>query len=357
MDEATMSDARAASPSALRRLPRVALLGGLATLLGLAFLMALGIGAMPIPAGEVLRVLFGFETDSQAAAIVLGLRLPRAVLAVLVGAGLGISGAALQGLFRNPLADPGLIGISGGAALGAVSVIVLGHLLIALLPLAADPHLLPVAAFLGGLAATFATERLAHRRGVAATGMLLLAGIAINAMAGAVMGVLIYGSDDSQLREITFWTMGSLAKGGWSGVTLAAPFVILAVLMLLRCAAPLNAMLLGEREAHHLGVSVERLKRVVMIAGALAVGASVAVSGIIAFVGVVVPHLMRMMAGPDHRVVLPGSALLGAVLLLIADCGARVIVAPAEMPIGLVTSLIGSPFFLWLLLRRKGIGA
>ncbi|MFZ2470121.1 MAG: iron ABC transporter permease, partial [Parvibaculum sedimenti] len=330
-----MSVARVARPPALRRLPRAVLLGGLAMLLGLAFLLALGIGAMQIPAGEVLRVLFGFETDSQAAAIVLGLRLPRAVLAILVGAGLGISGAALQGLFRNPLADPGLIGISGGAALGAVSVIVLGHLLIALLPLAADPHLLPVAAFLGGLAATFATERLAHHRGVAATGILLLAGIAINAMAGAIMGVLIYSSDDSQLREITFWTMGSLAKGGWSGVTLSAPFVILAVLMLLRCAAPLNAMLLGEREAHHLGVSVERLKRVVMIAGALAVGASVAVSGIIAFVGVVVPHLVRMAAGPEHRIVLPGSALLGGTLLLVADSVARIIVVPAELPIGL----------------------
>lgn len=351
-----MTDASAALPS-LRRLPRAVLLGALAGFLCLVFVMALGVGAMPIPAGEVVRVLAGSATEGQAEAIILGLRLPRAVLAVLVGAGLGISGAALQGLFRNPLADPGLIGISGGAALGAVSIIVLGHMLIAILPFMADQHLLPVAAFLGGLAATFATERLAHHRGITATGILLLAGIAINAMAGAVMGVLIYSSDDAQLREITFWTMGSLAKGGWSGVTLAAPFVILAVFMLMRCASPLNAMLLGEREAHNLGVGVERLKRVVMIAAALAVGASVAVSGIIAFVGVVVPHLVRMAAGPDHRVVLPGSALLGAALLLVADCGARIIVAPAEMPIGLVTSLIGSPFFLWLLLRRKGVGS
>jgi iron complex transport system permease protein len=216
---------------------------------------------------------------------------------------------------------------------------------------------MPVAAFLGGLAATFATERLAHHRGVAATGTLLLAGIAINAMAGALMGVLIFMSDDSQLREITFWTMGSLAKGGWSGATLAGPFVVLAVVVLLRCARALNAMLLGEREALHLGVSVERLKRIVMVAAALAVGASVAVTGIIAFVGVVVPHLVRMAAGPDHRIVLPGSALLGAALLLVADSLARIVVIPAELPIGLVTSLIGSPFFLWLLLHRKGLKA
>lgn len=352
-----MSDVERVALPPFRLVRRPVLLGGLAALLALAFLMSLAVGAMPIPASEVLRALFGLEADAQTRAIVVGLRLPRAVLAVIVGAGLGVSGAALQGLFRNPLADPGLIGISGGAALGAVSIIVFGHMLVALLPAAADPRLLPVAAFLGGLAATFATERLAHHRGMASTGLLLLAGIAINALAGALMGVLIYRSDDAQLREITFWTMGSLAKGGWSGVTLAAPFVLLAVFVLLRAAAALNAMLLGEREALHLGVPVERLKRVVMVAAALAVGASVAVTGIIAFVGVVVPHLMRMAAGPDHKIVLPGSALLGAALLLVADCGARVIVAPAELPIGLVTSLIGSPFFLWLLLHRKGLRA
>lgn len=357
MGEGPMSDVARATLPPLRMMRRPLVLGGLTGLLALAFLMALAIGAMPIPLGEVVRILFGLEADSQSQAIVLGLRLPRAVLAVLVGAGLGLSGAALQGLFRNPLADPGLIGISGGAALGAVSIIVLGHMLIAVVPLAADPRLMPVAAFLGGLAATFATERLAHHRGVAATGTLLLAGIAINAMAGALMGVLIFMSDDSQLREITFWTMGSLAKGGWSGVTLAGPFVVLAVFVLLRCARALNAMLLGEREALHLGVSVERLKRIVMVAAALAVGASVAVTGIIAFVGVVVPHLVRMAAGPDHRIVLPGSALLGAALLLVADSLARIAVVPAELPIGLVTSLIGSPFFLWLLLHRKGLKA
>ena len=349
-----MTDAAQTALPPLRVVRQPVILGGLATLLGLSFLAALGIGAMPIPIDEVLRILFGLEGDTQNSIIVWGLRFPRAVLAIIVGAGLGLSGAALQGLFRNPLADPGLIGISGGAALAAVAVIVLGHILVAWIPMASHPLLLPIAAFGGGLAATFATERIARRGGISSTAMLLLAGIAINALAGALMGILIFMSDDQQLRDITFWTMGSLAKGGWSGVLLAGPFVILACLMILPLARSLNAILLGEREAMHLGVSVERLKRILMIAAALAVSASVAVTGIIAFVGIVVPHLVRMAAGPDHRIVLPGSALLGASILLIADCVARIIVVPAELPIGLVTSLIGSPFFLWLLLHRKG---
>lgn len=355
MDKGPMSEIVQASLPPLRLVRRPVVLAALTVLLGLTFVLALAVGAMPIPLREVIAILFGFDADSQSQAIILGLRLPRAALAILVGAGLGLSGAALQGLFRNPLADPGLIGISGGAALGAVGVIVLGHMLIAIIPFAADPRLMPLAAFAGGLIATFATERLAHHRGVAATGTLLLAGIAINAIAGALMGILIFMSDDNQLREITFWTMGSLAKGGWSGALLAGPFVVLAIIVMLRYSQALNAMLLGEREAMHLGVSVERLKRIVMVAAALAVGASVAVTGIIAFVGVVVPHLVRMAAGPDHRIVLPGSALLGASLLLVADSLARVIVVPAELPIGLMTSLIGSPFFLWLLLHRKGL--
>ncbi len=350
-----MSDVTKAALPPLRILRQPAILSGFAVLLGLAFLAALAIGAMPIPLGDVIRILLGYDSDTQASAIVLGLRLPRAVLAVIVGAGLGLSGAALQGLFRNPLADPGLIGISGGAALGAVGIIVLGHLLIAVVPFAAHPLLLPVAAFFGGLAATFATERVARSGGVSSTAMLLLAGIAINALAGALMGILIFMSDDRQLRDITFWTMGSLAKGGWSGVLLAGPFVALAIVLILPTARSLNAVLLGEREAMHLGVSVERLKRILMVSAALAVSASVAVTGMIAFVGIIVPHLVRMAAGPDHRIVLPGAALLGAALLLIADSLARIIVVPAELPIGLVTSLIGSPFFLWLLLHRKGL--
>ncbi len=343
--------------SPLQLAPRTLVLAGLGVLLAIAFVGALAIGAMPIPFGDVLKILFGQDADSQSRAIVLGLRLPRAVLAIIVGAGLGLSGAALQGLFRNPLADPGLIGISGGAALGAVLIIMFGHLLLAWVPDAIYQHLLPVAAFAGGLVATFATERIARQRGAVSTAMLLLAGIAMNAMAGAAMGILIFMSDDRQLRDITFWTMGSLAKGGWSGVIMAGPFVGLACFLILRSGRALNAMLLGEREAMHLGVPVERLKQILMVATALAVGASVAVSGIIAFVGIVVPHLVRMAVGPDHRIVLPGSALLGATLLLFADSMARVVVIPAELPIGLVTSLVGSPFFLWLLVRKKGLRA
>lgn len=327
---------------------------GLAGLLITIFVLSLGIGAMPIPPASVMHVLLSLSSDEQAQAIILGLRLPRSLLAVIVGAGLGLSGAALQGLFRNPLADPGLIGISGGAALGAVGVIVLGHMLVEVLPFAANVHFLPVAAFLGGLAATFATDRVAHFRSATSTAMLLLAGIAINAMAGALMGFLFYVSDDQQLRDATFWTMGSLAKGGWSGVMMAAPAVVIAGIFILRSTRALDAILLGEREALHLGVSVTRLKNMMLISAALAVGACVAVSGMIAFIGMVVPHLLRLLAGPRHSFVLPGSALLGAIMLLLADSIARVVIAPAELPVGLVTSLIGSPFFLLLLLSRSG---
>lgn len=332
-------------------LARTALLAALAGVTALAFLAALGIGAVPIPPGRVLAILLGRAEDARQAAIVLDLRLPRAILGLLVGGALGLAGAALQGLFRNPLADPGLIGVSGGAALAAVAAIVLGDRLAAAIPLLADRHLLPVAAFLGGLLATGVTRRLAERSGLA-TGALILAGIAVNTLLAAATGLLVTLSDDRQLRDIVFWSMGSLATAGWSGAALAAPFVAAALLLLARTARPLDALLLGEREALHLGIEVERLKRRVLVAVAIAVGAAVAVSGVIGFVGIVVPHLVRLVAGPGHRTVLPGAALFGAALLLAADSLARILAAPAELPVGLVTSAIGGPCFIWLLARR-----
>lgn len=327
---------------------------GLALLLVIVFVISLGIGAMPIAPASVMQVLFGLSGDDQAQTIIWGLRLPRSLLAITVGAGLGLAGAALQGLFRNPLADPGLIGISGGAALAAVGVIVLGHLIALVLPMASHSLFLPLAAFLGGLAATFATDRIAHFRSATSTTMLLLAGIAINSIAGALMGFLFYVSDDQQLRDATFWSMGSLAKGGWAGVMMTAPAVLIAAYFIFRSTRALDAILLGEREALHLGICVTRLKNTVLISAALAVGAGVAVCGMIAFIGMVVPHLVRLAVGPRHECVLPGSALLGATMLLLADSIARVAIAPAELPVGLVTSLIGSPFFLFLLLTRTG---
>ncbi|MBX3494272.1 MAG: iron chelate uptake ABC transporter family permease subunit [Parvibaculum sp.] len=348
-----MTDIAASVSGTSRALKRPAILGGLAVLLALAALLSLATGAVPIGVGDVLRALFGFEVDAQSAAVITMIRLPRMLLAIVVGAALAGSGAALQGLFRNPLADPSLIGVSSGAALGAVVVIVFGGAIAVVIPFAASPLLLPFAAFAGGLAATFAMQRLAQSGGRSATATLLLAGIAINALTWALTGFLVYVANDTQLRDFTFWSMGSLAAGGWQGIAIAALPIAAALGIIVVSARALDAMLLGEREAMHLGVPVQRLKNVVMVTSALAVSSAVAVSGVIGFVGIVVPHLVRMVAGPDHRIVLPGSMLAGAALLLVADMFARIVVSPAELPIGLVTSAVGSPFFLWLLVRRR----
>lgn len=323
-------------------------LGGvtLATLIA-----ALAIGAAAVPPGDIVAALLGHATDTGSAEIVLDLRLPRALLAAIVGASLGVAGAALQGLFRNPLADPGLIGVSSGAAVAAAAAILFADRLAALTPVFDTRHLLPVAAFAGGLVAAFLTQFLARAVGGLGNATLILAGIAVNTVAGAAIGFLIYAGDDRQLRDITFWMMGSLSGASWFELALAAPFSVLGMVALLGVARPLDAMLLGEREASHLGVDVRRTRRLILIASAAAVGVPVAVSGIIGLVGLVVPHLVRLGLGAGHRLVLPGSAMLGAILMLVADAAARTVVAPAELPIGLVTSAIGGPFFVWLLLR------
>lgn len=336
-----------------RSLKRPAILAGLSALLCATFVLSLVTGAVPVSVGDVLRSLFGLDVDGQTAAVIQMIRLPRALLAVVVGGALAGAGAAFQGLFRNPLADPSLIGVSSGAAFGAVLVIVFGGLIASAIPALASPFLLPFFAFAGGIGATFTIQGLAQSRGQAATATLLLAGIAINALTWALTGVTIYVANDAQIRDFTFWSMGSLASGGWQALWLVTVPIALALGVILSRARALDAMLLGEREALHLGVPVHRLKHIIMVAAALAVSSAVAVSGVISFVGIVVPHVVRMLAGPDHRIVLPGSILAGATLLLAADSFARVIVAPAELPIGLVTAAIGSPFFLWLLMNRK----
>lgn len=325
---------------------RPLMLGGLALLMAAAILLSLAIGAVPIAPLRILGIAFGRIEDARDSLLLGQIRLPRTLLAALVGGALGVSGAATQGLFRNPLADPSLIGISMGAALGAVGTITLVHL-------SSRAMLLPAASFASGLATVCLVWRIGMAGGRRDTGTLLLAGIAVNALAGALTGLLIYGSDDRQLREATFWSMGSLAGASWSHVGILALCVALALLLLLPPARALDAMLLGEREAAHLGIRTTMLKRRMVLGVALAVGASVAMSGLIGFVGLIVPHLVRLMCGPGHRLLMPASALLGATLLVGADCLARILVAPAELPIGLLTSLVGSPFFLWLLLSRR----
>mgnify|MGYP001809882383 FL=1 len=319
----------------------------------LAAMVAMGTGPVPLSLGDLAAHLawnLGLPgrplADSQWLVLV-GIRLPRIVLALTVGASLGAAGAALQGVFRNPLADPGLIGVSSGAALAAAAAIVLGgHAL-------AGAFALPLAAFMGGLAATLAVHLLARRDGVTGAGTMLLAGIAVNALAGAGIGLFSYLGDDLQLRQLTFWTMGSLGGSGWTQVLPAALLMAVAVAGLLRLARRLDVFVLGEREAFHAGLDPVAFLRLVVALTALAVGAAVSVSGLIGFVGLVVPHLVRMVAGAAHRVLLPASMALGALLLLVADSVARTIAAPAEVPIGLLCALIGAPFFLWLLRRGR----
>lgn len=338
-------------------------LSGLSVLLIWMIVVSVGIGAVSISPFQVLSILLdqvGISTSwsykAVQQAILMNIRLPRVILAVLVGGALAISGAALQGLFRNPLADPGLIGVSSGAALTtAIAIVVLSTVsspLIDFLGVA----LLPVAAFVGGISATILVYRLSTTDGKTNVATMLLAGIAINAMAGAILGFMIFMANDDQLRDLTFWTLGSLGGAMWSSVWVVLPFLLTAIIFLPRLSKGLNAVLLGETEARHLGVNVERLKKAIIVFVGLAVGAAVSVSGMIGFVGLVVPHILRLWIGPDHRFLIPGSAILGGLLLLSSDLLARTIVAPAEMPIGVITAFIGAPFFLWLLLRNKEFG-
>lgn len=273
------------------------------------------------------------------------IRLPRVVLALLVGTALALSGAVMQGLFRNPLADPGLLGISSGAAL-AVGLVVVPWTLPPILAL----YTSMAAAFVGSLVVTLVIFSLSSFS--AGLARLLLAGIAINALCGASTGVLSWLSNDQQLRQLSLWGMGSLGQAQWPTVA-AASLRLPAALVVQRLSTALNVLQLGEEEAHYLGIHVKRTQRRLLLSSALLVAVAVAVSGVIGFVGLVVPHLVRMTLGADHRWLLPGAALAGAILLLLADTVARTAVAPAEMPVGLLTSLLGGPWFLWLILRRR----
>ncbi len=336
------------------------LLVALVVALVVSILLNIGLGAVRISPAEVASILLsqaGFEVgvafEARQEAVLLAIRLPRILLGVLVGAALAITGAAMQGLFRNPLADPGLLGVSSGAALAAVAVIVFGGLLGGLL----GAWLLPIAAFIGSLLVTFFVYTISTRNGRTEVATMLLAGVAVNALAGSGTGLMVFVADDNQLRDITFWSLGSLGGVTWRSLSVAAPFMLASILLLPLFAKPLNAFLLGESEAGHLGTNTQRVKVAVIVLAAVAVGAAVSVSGIIGFVGLVVPHLVRLAVGPDHRTLLPAAILLGASLLLLADLFARTVVIPAELPIGVVTSLVGGPFFLWLLLQgRQRIG-
>jgi iron complex transport system permease protein len=292
------------------------------------------------------------------AIIVLDIRLPRMVLGVFVGASLAVSGALLQGIFRNPLADPIFVGVSPGAAFAAVAFIVFGVSLVAGSTGILARMGLTVAAFSGALVISILLHWLAVRDGRTSVATLLFTGIALGALAQAGTGFILFIASDQQLREFTFWSLGSLGGATWIKVAMVLPLTCVSFLIAGFLAHSLDALALGEAEAFHIGINVERVKRFAIVAVAAGVGAAVAVAGVIGFIGLVVPHLLRLMIGPSHGKLLIGSALLGAALLVGADVIARTVAMPAELPLGVVTAFMGAPFFLWLLRRyRATLGA
>ncbi|MEG0315753.1 MAG: iron ABC transporter permease [Comamonas sp.] len=334
--------------------PQVVIGGGVVVTL-LALVLGSTQGAYAIAPSQLLSVLWngllGGSTSSTEHLVFMNIRLPRLLLGLVAGAGLGLAGALMQGMFRNPLADPGLIGVSGGAALAAACAIVLGPMWFASLGFTLGSWTLAVSAFIGGVAVTLLIYGLAQSSGGTRVGLMLLAGIAVNALAGAGLGFLSYVSNDEQLRNVQLWLMGSLGHARWATVWLVGCVVALCAVAAMALARPLNAIALGEAQAQLLGVPVERTKRYAVVVTALAVGAVTSATGVIGFIGLVAPHWVRLVAGPDHRLVLPGSALLGASLVLVADAVARTVVQPAEMPLGVLTAFIGVPLFL-LMLRQ-----
>lgn len=330
----------------------------LIVLLLIACYASLAIGASELPLWSVLRDMATGDEVARIHQIVLfDIRLPRLILGVLIGASLAVSGAMMQGLFRNPLADPGIVGVGAGAGLGAVIAIVVGSFL----PLAfqnwAGSALVPVCAFIGAWVSTIALYGVSTRGGKTSVATMLLAGIALGSMIGAVIGILTYMADDAQLRDLTFWGMGSLAAATWSKVLTVGPAILICLALAPLLARGLNGLALGEAAAMHIGINVQRTKNLAILFVAVTTGLAVSVSGGIGFVGIVVPHLLRLASGPDHRALLVNAGLLGATLLVAADVISRTIVAPAELPIGIITAILGSPVFLWILLtRQKGMG-
>ena len=339
-----------------RLVPRRVFLMILWGMLPLVVVAALMTGPVILSPDAIIRALAQFaatpDAPSRDALIVFEIRAPRVLLAASVGLILAICGAALQGLFRNPLADPSLIGVSSGASVGASLVIVLAGTWSGL-PLASGLGVVAAGAFLGGALATLLVYRLATSAFGTSVNTMLLAGIAVSAIAGAVNGLLGYLADNEMLRQMSLWQMGALGTANWPRALMATGMAVLLGVWLPREARALDALLLGESEARHLGVDVQRLKRRLILVTALGVGTCIAMAGAIAFVGLMVPHLVRLAIGPGHAGVVPGSALGGALLLVLADAAARVVIAPAELPTGIITALLGAPFFVALLLRQR----
>lgn len=329
-------------------------------LLIVTVLLSVQVGPMNISLIETINALLPSFTSSSADGslpselIIQQIRLPRTLLAVSVGAILALCGTVMQGLFRNPLADPGIIGVSAGAALGAAFAIVMFGSLAQDYPQLLLLGTLPLFSFLGGATTTFVVYRIGTGPTGTSVAMMLLAGVAISALASSGLGLMNYFADDKALRDLSLWTLGSLAGASWSGIGLIYATWFVLFWFFYRDADRLNALLLGEPEAKHLGIQVQSLKRRLILLTAAGVGVTVSLAGMIGFVGLLVPHLCRMLVGPNHRHLLPISMIGGALLMLMADILARTVIAPLDMPVGIVTALIGSPFFIWLLTRQRG---
>jgi len=314
----------------------------LALILLLLTVMMLSLGSTEVSLAALLRG----NADAVVETIFWEIRLPRVLLAIIVGAGVSVAGAAIQGLFRNPLADPALIGVSSGAALFAAGFMVLNLDTSALGLLGVSGS-----AFIGGLLTSWLVLEIGQRSGTISS--MLLAGIALNAIAIAGVGLFSYLSSDLELRSVTFWALGSFNGADWPSVVIAL-IIPVAIVFLARESRNLNAITLGDKDAFYLGIDVTRLRQRIIVLTAIIVGVGVALTGIVAFVGLVVPHLIRLTSSSNHAVVIPGSAILGAILVLIADGVGRTIISPAELPIGILTALLGGPFFIYLIIHQKG---
>ncbi len=320
----------------------------LGSLVVITLIVAVTIGPVNIPLGESLSLLVHPQGNHSVYGLIIHrIRLPRVLLGFLVGLSLAISGGTMQGLFRNPLASPYVLGIASGASAGASAGIALGF---------QGPLAIPLGAFIGGSLAVALVYYLARTRAGRSTGYgLILAGVALGAVFSAVTSFLLFlTAGDRRLSEILFWTMGGLGRAGWPQFWVMLPVALLGTIFLQAMARELNALAIGEEGAFHLGIEPERLKKILLIVTTLLTSTAVAFAGTIGFVGLITPHIMRLVLGPDHRILLPATALAGGIFLVWADAAARTVMRPAELPVGIITAFVGAPFFLYLLRTRLG---
>ena len=336
------------------------LLTSLVLLLILSFI-SITFGPVQITLNQIIDILLhklGFHSTNQSftaihQTVLLDIRLPRVIMAILVGLGLGTSGAILQGLFRNPLVDPGFIGVSSGAAIGAMISIMFGSTIYYFMPKILVPFTLPTLAMIGSFITTTIVYKMSKVAGKTNIMAMLLSGIAVNAFAGAIIGLFVSLSSDAELRSFTFWTLGGLDMADWDVLIITCIFIFIPFIAIYKSQYQMDIFMLGDSESEHLGLNVERLKKKIILIASITVGVSVAFCGMIGFIGLVTPHLVRLFIGPNHKYLIPGSGILGALILTLSDLICKTIISPAQLPIGVVTSTIGAPFFIWLILSQK----